>query len=136
MAASSSTPDFDDRRLLVLPSTLARAVLGLALACGVLSLAAPAGPTVSVEATHPFETLADCTDHDGDGFSECTGDCDDTTRRSIPEPRRSATGSMMTATVRSTREATSMATASVSATTAARLSPTRTNRTSISTQSA
>jgi len=78
MAASSSTPDVDERRLLVLPSILARVVLGLALAAGGSSPAATPGPTVSVEATHPFEPLADCTDHDGDGFSECTGDCDDT----------------------------------------------------------
>ncbi len=62
----------------MLPSILARVVLGLALAAGGSSPAATPGPTVSVEATHPFEPLADCTDHDGDGFSECTGDCDDT----------------------------------------------------------
>jgi len=62
----------------VLPSILARVVLGLALAAAGSSPAATPGPTVSVEATHPFEPLADCTDHDGDGFSECTGDCDDT----------------------------------------------------------
>ena len=43
-------------------SLLVKAAVGLIMTAGIWML------------VHP----ADCTDHDGDGFSECTGDCDDT----------------------------------------------------------
>jgi hypothetical protein len=87
MGTASSTPDFDERRPLVRTSILARIVAGLAFAGGATWLAYPScgsqtgaapGLDYSMEGAHPFAALADCIDDDGDGFSECTGDCDDT----------------------------------------------------------